>query len=121
MKVDRRLQMELAKNLEWHIREFSHRFRFLVKKIREERSVEEIMELKREMLSLWTRELPLRSGYCYFCLLPVREDCSDCLYGKIHGICSKTNSDFRKIWDKRIALLSEIGSYFRGEEYDNDL
>jgi len=121
MNSDRKFQRELVKNLERHIREFSHGYRFLVKKIREARSVEEIMELKREILLFWIRELPLRSVHCYFCLLPVGEDCQGCLYGKIHGICSRKDSDYLKIWDKRLALLSEIKSYFKGERYDNDL
>jgi len=93
MNPDRKIQRELVRNLEQHIREFSHRYRFLVKKIREAKSVEEIMELKREILLFWTLELPLRSIYCYFCLLLVEEDCKVCLYGKIHGTCSKKNSD----------------------------
>jgi len=122
MKVDRQLQMKLAENLEWRIREFSREYRLLVKRIQEAGSVEEIMELKQEILSLWAQMLPLGGDYCYFCLLLAWwQDCQECLYGKVHGICSEAGSDFQKIQDKRATLLSEIENYCKGERYDNDL
>ena len=49
--------------------------------------------------------MPLRSRDCYFCYEGITS-CENCLYGKIHGECSKEGSDYREVINE-IDLLND--------------
>jgi hypothetical protein len=86
----------------------------LLARMRNATTVEEIMELKQQMLLNCVDDMPLSSSSCYFCLLNI--DCSKCPYGALHGICAEEESDFRKVCIAKENLKEALYNYHHQDD-----
>jgi hypothetical protein len=90
-------------------------------------TVEEIMQYKKELILAILETLPLGIDNCYFCLNQMKKNehgilnCDKCEYGKIHGICSEGNSDYKRLVDARDAMRTAINTYYKGEWYKEEV
>ena len=89
----------------------------LVDKLEAAETVEEIMELKKQILITWLEFLPLVPCACYFCNLHAL--CDSCEYAEFHGPCTDYDSDFGVIEYALEKLMDVISDrYYKGEQYD---
>jgi len=122
MKIDKSVKKELIENLEDWLDRFHDAIEFKIEKMKDAKTVEEIMQLKKELLVLCLKKLPLGDSYCYFCILQDYKDicgCKSCLYAKVHGYCNNVDSDYKKVKmaiGKAIDTIEE--KYYFGETYD---
>lgn len=88
-----------------------------LQKMKKAETVEEVMEIKQQILLNWLSWVPLDGGECYFCL-ETKLKCAECGYAKVHGRCAEKNSDYAEISDALWTLRREILSkYYVGEKY----
>jgi len=124
MIVNEEIRKELVKNLKEWKEELNCHLELYIKEIERAETVEDIMRYKRSLLYIMVRELPLQATTCYFCLLYRNKetgklDCEKCEYGKIHGICFDSDSDYQSISRKRGQLMAKIDFlYFKDDKYE---
>ena len=100
MKVDKDVKKRLIANLKCWLQDLNNSVKTILKHMKEAETVEEIMQLKKELLVLCLERLPLGDSHCYFCILQDYKNnfaCRGCLYAKTHGYCAKVKSDYKKI------------------------
>jgi len=115
MKVNEEIRGQLLSAMREHLENFEKLISSCLDEMEKANSVEEIMNLKRKILVLWTEFLPLGARHCYFCFL--YDHCTVCPYGKIHGICGPgKKSDYGRIREAEDHLLGSLERYFRAEE-----
>ena len=121
MQVNEEIRKELVKNFRRWLGVLFNRMYFYIEQIEKAKTVEDVMRYKKELLYAYVRDMPLTADLCYFCLLYEDKElqkCDDCEYGKIHGICFDSDSDYQKVLKKRSELLNEIDfSYFNDDKY----
>jgi len=122
MIVNEEIRKKLVKNLKEWKKELNCHLELCIEEMERVRTVEDLMRYKRNLLYIMVRELPLQATACYFCLLhgqgTEKLDCEKCEYGKLHGICFESDSDYYSILKARNELLRKIEFlYYRGEEY----
>ena len=122
MKVNKDVKKRLIANLKCWLQDLNNSVKTILKHMRKAETVEEIMQLKKDLLILCLEKLPLEDDHCYFCVLQDYKDISDCkgcLYAKVHGYCENINSDYKKV---KIAVGKAIDTieekYYFGETYD---
>jgi len=122
MKIDKSVKKELIENLENWLDRFHDAIEFKIEEMKDAKTVEEIMQLKKELLFLCLERLPLGDSYCYFCILQDYKNnssCKNCLYAKIHGYCNDVKSDYKKV---KMAVGKAIDTiekfYYSNETYD---
>lgn len=77
-------------------------------------SVDKIMYVKQAIM-LAQCDLPLTQRQCYFCNnnnINQDADCTRCQYAKIHGLCDKPGSTYRRIANAQTALVHELHNYY---------
>ena len=84
-------------------------------------TINELMQLKKELLINILEELPLNPTTCYFCIKNhynyQSTICKTCEYGKEYGICAKANSSYDRIIHVHQHLIETIDTkYWR--EYE---
>ncbi len=116
MQVDQKVVKKLIKGFNECKREIVGDFEEATKRISKCISVEEIMEVKKDLLLNLVNDLPIYGDVCYFCILLDTDgddaDCEKCQYGKIHGICDHDRSDWRKIIDGSQRFENIIDDYY---------
>jgi len=115
MRINEEVREQLVSAMREHLLNFEKLISSYLDEMEKANSVEEIMNLKKRILVLWTESLPLGTRHCYFCFLYDR--CTDCPYGRIHGICGPgKKSDYGRIREAEDHLLGSLERYFRAEE-----
>jgi len=126
MKVEERIKDTFIKNLSEHLDEERREQDQSLYMMRNARSVEELMELKCSIMSSIVSSIPLGYHNCYFCIKFGAHGsllrCSRCSYGKIHGMCSCGDSDYKKMKSAKLAIKEAIRSYHRpnSDKYEDD-
>jgi len=122
MKVDKDVKKRLIANLKYWLQDLNNSVKTILKHMKKAETVEEIMQLKKDLLILCLEKLPLDDIHCYFCILQDYKNnssCKNCLYAKIHGYCDDVKSDYKKVKmavGKAIDTIEE--KYYFGETYD---
>lgn len=101
----------------------------MVETLKDSKSIEDFLAVKKALLSYIVERLPLGITACPFCLehgMVCGKKCKKCAYGKVHGMCvtrharrkqKKTISDYDKIVLARDKLLAALSRYYEGEIY----
>jgi len=118
VKVNEATRRKLIKSFKMWLKMLNKVIKSLIKDMEKAKTVEEIMELKKELLIKYVQLMPITSSYCYFCIEHFM-NCDKCEYAKHHGICDYAESDYFKIYDKAVDLKRTIEElYYKGERYD---
>ena len=117
MKANKQVQAELIRNLDRWFSDFQKSIDYFLEQIKKADTVEEIMQVKKDMLINMVNYIPSGRLYCYFCI-ENDDDCSKCQYGKLHGKCG-ANSDYHKIGHDLSKLKDALKNYYKGEQYDD--
>jgi len=118
MKADERAKEILLRELEEWFKLLKHTIKRMLEAMRETDTVETLMSLKRELLLRLIDLLPIDANHCYFCIVH-HPHCKECEYAKVHGECSKEESDYYRIYSLLSMLKQEIYyNYYKGERYD---
>ena len=81
------------------------------------RTVNGVMEAKKQLLIDILENVPLQSDACYFCVVKdsiVGEHCGTCYYGKKHGICYGSGDDNQSTFAKIDNALEDLMSLING-------
>ncbi len=127
MKVNKKVMAELVKNFQRNRNTVTMRYDDFIADMKNAKTVEEVMRLKKLFLCELVMDIPLCSSECYFCIYH-DEKCFNCLYAKKHGVCGKTQEHTRQkkklpTWDKIRNIRNHLEEtidkeYFReGENY----
>jgi hypothetical protein len=118
MKTEKEIINKLVEGLEENKCKTIETYNDIINAIISSKTVEEVMHFKQKLLMDLVFNLPINSKECYFCIKYVNKTgkCTECNYGKIHGICEEKNSDFDKIKEIRLSLYKELDFYFKDEE-----
>ena len=93
-------------------------FRDYINNIKKAESATELMKLKQKLLLDYILLLPFEKPYHCFLCAKETNPCSNCKYGKHHGICGEVDSDILYIRNVRNDFLDLIENvYYKGEEY----
>jgi hypothetical protein len=112
---------DLVMHLECEIDHLKSTVYYFLKKIKEAKTVDEIMEHKKWILWNWIVSMPLSPGTCYYCQkhhqkhhvdgaytvlhISSEEPCRiSCEYAKDHGVCLDIGSDYDAIGEARLNL-----------------
>lgn len=125
MKPNKEIIEKLLRNLEYCHAEFNDIFSEYSQKLKTAESIERVMVAKQSFLLSITKNIPLGTANCYFCLQYSPrigfEGCKNCQWGKVHGTCYTQNSDYLKIQNLRVEFQKAIEElYYKGEIYKND-
>jgi len=93
-------------------------FRDYINSVKKAKSATELMKLKQKLLLDYILLLPFEKPYHCFLNVKDTNPCSNCEYGKHHGICGEIDSDILYIRNVRNDFLDLIENvYYKGEEY----
>lgn len=124
LKADKKIVNEIIENLRSKVSDFNHRIEYYLKRLEKAETVEEVMEIKQQILALWVFYIPLRGDTCYFCIKcrdVLDVNCDSCEYAKHHGNCAEKDSSWRKINSLRWKLHDLINEeYYKGESYEQE-
>ena len=95
----------LSTFVKWWCTTYYHLWRRILQ-MKERETVEELIFDYYNLLSTWINRIPLETRFCCFCL--VHEECKECEYGEIHGMCSEKDSDYAAIVNKLDSLRKII-------------
>jgi len=116
MKVNKKVRREVCRAIRKNVSLLVEKTEKLLTNMENADTVETLMQLKRDLLSVWLRTLPIDIEHCYFCVVH-NLLCDKCEYARYHGRCEDYDSDYTKlkhIWD---ATIDCVGSYYKGEKY----
>jgi len=116
VKVENKIRIRLVYNLRRRRSMFLEISRGIIMKILKAKTVEEIMELKRDLLKAYVDLMPMGVDCCYFCMLR-GPNCDRCEYGRVHGFCPELGSDYSDLVNAREDLRKAIAKYYKGESY----
>jgi hypothetical protein len=112
---------EIKRELMDSLMESSYEYGLLVliysEEIKKAKTIKDIMEAKVTFLSnIVSNTLPVTATDCPYCL-KYEQECEECEYGKVHGICTKRSSSYAKIKAKILQLSLAIRElYFKKEK-----
>ncbi|RLI87739.1 MAG: hypothetical protein DRP01_01020 [Archaeoglobales archaeon] len=125
MKAEKKIVDKIVENLQSRLGDFTSEVERYIKHLKDAKTVEEVMILKRRILEAWVSSIPLWSDTCYFCIKYksglVYPDCECCQYAEHHGICVEKGSSWHKINSLRWKLYDLIvDEYYKGEVYEQE-
>jgi len=117
MEANEKIKTDLILNLKSRFSRLEEWILLYLNQMKQAATVEEIMQIKREMLLAWLEYLPLRPENCYFCIEHSKDKCTGCRYKDFHGKCTEPDSHYAKIIEARRQLESEVKNYYLDETY----
>ena len=116
MIINGETREKLIENINDNFKNITSSYMNFIHNLENVETVKELIQLKQSFLIDYLHNMPLRANYCYFCL--ENHYCVACPYAKYHKNCNSGDSDWRKINDMRLDLMTKIDSdYYRDEEY----
>jgi len=99
----------IAQRLEHYLDFYNQSMKEIVESLKEANSSEEAHQIKKSFLLAHVDKLHnlLTPSCCVYCCM-FNNKCSECSYGKEHGICTKEGSDFSKIGEAVARLATTI-------------
>ena len=123
MEINKKVLQELIKEVKGRRNSAKKIYVDYLTALRDSKSVEEIVKVKQDFFLGLINNLPVIKEDDYFCLLYYDEafnhTCFDCPYGKIHGNCQVSGSDYDVMYDFICDLRAQIIHKFfkKGEKY----
>lgn len=107
-----------SRNIDGHIRYNWYEVEKRIKYIQKSESLNDLLGHKEQLLYKMLHLFPLNAIQCPYCLVYV---CNDCPYGKRHGICYLSGTDYAQLTSTYQDLLYYISMVYSIREYTNDL
>jgi len=104
--------------------EFMDEARKLLKKIESAKTVAEIMSLKKKLMLLYTKKIPLGIDNSYYCVKKRLElsTCGECEYGRLKGVCRASDSYYAELITALTDFREVISKYHdESIEYETPL
>ena len=125
LKAEKKIVDKIVENLQYRLGDLTKEVECYIKRLKNAKTVEEVMMLKQRILEAWVSSIPLWSDTCYFCIKYktglVYPDCERCQYAEHHGIYVEKGSSWHKINSLRWKLYDLIvDEYYGGEEYEQE-
>lgn len=123
MEIDKGILRELISEVERRQRIRKQSYVNYKKVLKDATSVEELIKAKQDFMLDLINNLPVIKEDDYFCLLDYKnasqQTCFDCPYGKKHGNCHISGSDYDVMYDLICDLRHQIIHKFfkKGEKY----
>ena len=116
MEVQKKIVNQIIDSLRQTKEDIDLSFTSSIKELKEAKTVEDIMEIKKRILLDISYSFPLDSDSCYFCIL-YDMACGKCEYGKVHKMCERSyGSDYVKIKGQLSKLRGRLLSYYHPDE-----
>ena len=104
-----------------HRGEMSRVFDVASFKLKQAKSINEVMVIKRDLLVAILSCFPTMSDTCYFCEYhkdrqeETPPDCSNCSYGKFHGKCGGTlfGGDKENTWKRMNGMRLDLSNFIK--------
>jgi len=121
MEVKKNVLKQMVRGLEYCKECAQNTFDFYIEQISECKTVESVMEHKKDLLLKLAHEIfPLYGDTCYFCI-DTDGDCKICKFAKFHRKCeTNKKSDYNRILKAIDKLEAVFDNYYRDEVYPED-